>query len=191
MKRILVHMCCGPCSIFPLRNLLSKETELWGFFFNPNIQPRDEFNKRLEATRTLARLMELDVIFHDSYQVEDFLRDRTGVPLRELPKEARCEHCYDLRLEATAKAAAEEGFDMFTSSLLYSRYQDHGLIRDIAEKYAKVYNVEFFYRDFRTGWQEGIKESKEMGLYRQQYCGCIFSWMERYNKLPAKMDKAL
>ncbi len=184
-------MCCGPCSIFPLKSILSDETELWGFFFNPNIQPADEFAKRLEAARKLAGLMELDVIFHDSYQVEDFLRDRTGTPLRELAKDARCNHCYDLRLEATARAAAADGFDMFTSSLLYSRYQDHALIRGIAEKYAKRYNVEFFYRDFREGWREGIKESKEMGLYRQQYCGCIFSWMERYNKGTARMEKAL
>lgn len=179
-------MCCGPCSIYPLKQVLLEEYEVWGFFFNPNIAPRAEFDKRLSAARKLAGLMEIDVIFHDSYKVEGFLRDREGTLLRELSKDDRCNHCYGLRLEATARAAAEGGFDMFSSSLFYSRYQNHDLMRDIAGGYADKYGVELFYRDFRDGWQDGIRESKEMGLYRQQYCGCIFSWMERYEKAPRK-----
>lgn len=184
-------MCCGPCSIYPLKEILSQEYEVWGFFFNPNIAPREEFDKRLESTRRLSALMELDVIFADIYKVEDFLRDCSGTLLRELTKEDRCKHCYDIRLEATARAAKERGFDMFSSSLFYSRYQNHALMKDIAEGYASDYGVELFYRDFRKGWQDGIKESREMGLYRQQYCGCIFSWMERYNKLPDAKRKAV
>ncbi len=191
MKKILVHMCCGPCSIYPLKEILSNEFEVWGFFFNPNIQPREEFNKRLESAKKLSSLMELDVIFTDIYRAENFLRDRSGTLLRELDKEERCNHCYDIRLEATAEAAAREGFDMFSSSLFYSRYQNHELMKEIAGRYAEEYGVELFYRDFRKGWQDGIKESKEMGLYRQQYCGCIFSWMERYNKVPAAGKKAV
>jgi hypothetical protein len=191
MKKILVHMCCGPCSIIPLKSVLSGEYEVWGFFFNPNISPRAEFNKRLEGVRRLSRLMDLDLISIDIYKVEDFLRDREGTLLRELDKEERCNHCYDIRLDATARAAAREGFDMFTSSLFYSRYQNHDLMKEIAVGYGKKYGVELFYRDFREGWQDGIRESKEMGLYRQQYCGCIFSWMERYNKGPRQHGKAV
>ena len=191
MKKILVHMCCGPCSIYPLKEILAGEFEVWGYFFNPNIQPREEFDKRLASTRKLASLMEIDVIFTDTYKAENFLRDQKGTLLRELSKEERCNHCYDIRLEATAKAAKEEGFEMFSSSLFYSRYQNHALMKDIANGYGEKYGVDLFYRDFRTGWQDGIKESKEMGLYRQQYCGCIFSWMERYNKGPFDSRNAI
>ena len=80
---------------------------------------------------------------------------------------------------------------MFSSSLFYSRYQNHELMLEIAEGYARKYNVELLYRDFREGWQEGIRESKDMGLYRQQYCGCIYSWMERYNKVPGESGKTV
>ncbi|MEE9543066.1 MAG: epoxyqueuosine reductase QueH [Thermodesulfobacteriota bacterium] len=191
MKRILVHMCCGPCSIYPLKSALEGEAEVWGFFFNPNIQPRDEFNKRLAAVKKLSSLMDLKIIYKDIYRAEDFLKDREGRAIKTLPKSERCFHCYDIRLDATAETAAREGFDMFSSSLFYSRYQNHELMKEIAGGYAKKYNVGLFYRDFREGWQDGIKESKALGLYRQQYCGCIYSWMERYNKAPAKRGKAV
>ena len=93
---------------------------------------------------------------------------------------ARCSYCYFSRLEATAQAAKENDFDYFSSSLLYSKYQDHEMIKRIGMGLAEKYGVPFYYDDFRIGWKEGIKESKEMGLYRQQYCGCIFSEKERY-----------
>jgi hypothetical protein len=184
-------MCCGPCSIYPLKSALEGEAEVWGFFFNPNIQPRGEFYKRLRAVRKLAGLMDLEIIYKDIYKAEDFIKDRMGRAIKGLSKEERCFHCYDIRLDATAKTAAREGFDMFSSSLFYSRYQNHELMLEIAEGYARKYNVGLFYRDFREGWKEGIRESKDMGLYRQQYCGCIYSWMERYNKVPGESGKAV
>jgi hypothetical protein len=95
--------------------------------------------------------------------------------------ERRCLYCYASRLEQTAKAAMELGFDAFTSSLLYSRYQSHEAIKFLGEKIGREYGVEFHYADFRSGWQEGIRISKEIGLYRQKYCGCIYSEKERYH----------
>ncbi|MEE8574433.1 MAG: epoxyqueuosine reductase QueH, partial [Thermodesulfobacteriota bacterium] len=164
MKRLLVHICCGPCSIYPIKQALKGEVEVTGFFFNPNIQPRGEFNKRLDSVRKLAALMELDIVYKDEYDTALFLKDREGRQLKRLPKEDRCEFCYSTRLEATALAARDGGFDSFTSSLLYSRYQEHEKIIEIAGEYAEEYGVGFFYEDFRVGWQKGITESKDMGL---------------------------
>lgn len=94
----------------------------------------------------------------------------------------RCEYCYLSRLEATAKLASQGGYDAFTTTLLYSRYQKHERIIEIAEEMSKKYNVAFFYEDWRSLWQEGIRLSKEESMYRQQYCGCIFSEEERYRE---------
>jgi predicted adenine nucleotide alpha hydrolase (AANH) superfamily ATPase len=92
----------------------------------------------------------------------------------------RCRFCYHLRLFAAARAAKEGKFDAFTSSLLYSKYQKHELIREIGEQAALEAGLPFYYEDFRQGWQAGQARSKELGLYRQQYCGCIYSERERY-----------
>jgi predicted adenine nucleotide alpha hydrolase (AANH) superfamily ATPase len=92
----------------------------------------------------------------------------------------RCQACYYLRLSYTAKIARSQAFDGFTTTLLYSRYQKHEWIKSTAESLAKEYGVSFYYHDFRAGWSEGIRISKEAGMYRQPYCGCIYSEKERY-----------
>ncbi len=186
MKKVLVHMCCGPCSIYPLKTALKGELEVVGYFYNPNIQPRGEHDKRRKAVETLSRLMEIDVIFGggEEYDAADFVKDSGGRAIKTLKKEERCRHCYTLRLEAVAGEASLRGFDYFSSSLFYSKYQNHDLMLKLSGDLADKYGISLFYRDFRLGWKEGIKESKEMGLYRQQYCGCIYSWMERYNIEP-------
>lgn len=185
-RRILVHMCCGPCSIVPLKSVLSGRAEVWGFFYNPNIHPRKEFLLRLEAVRKLAGLLSLDVIYHEEYAPKAFidgLKAAGGGPDKNHPEHgARCVFCYTDRLEATARAAAENGFDAFSSSLLYSRYQDHEEIKRLALDFAAKYGILLYYEDFRDGWQEGVDTSKEMGLYRQKYCGCIYSRIERYSR---------
>jgi predicted adenine nucleotide alpha hydrolase (AANH) superfamily ATPase len=106
--------------------------------------------------------------------MEEFLRNTIG------DIEGRCTYCYTTRLDSTAMAAKEHGFDLFSTSILYSRYQKHDLTRRIGEEVAEKHGIPFYYEDFRPGWREGITESKEMGLYRQQYCGCIYSEKERY-----------
>jgi predicted adenine nucleotide alpha hydrolase (AANH) superfamily ATPase len=87
-----------------------------------------------------------------------------------------------MRLDAAGATAKEKGFNVFTTSLLYSKYQKHDLIIGVGREMASAYRVEFYYEDFRRGWREGIVESKAMGLYRQQYCGCIYSERDRYRK---------
>jgi len=191
---MLVHMCCGPCSIVPLKAVLEGKTEVWGFFCNPNIHPRAEFAKRLASVKLLASLMEIDVICDERYRPTEFIRGmkaslaERGVSERHPPEGERCVYCYSTRLEETARVAAERQFESFTSSLLYSRYQDHEGIRELGMELSGRYGVRFHYEDFREGWVEGIERSKEIGLYRQKWCGCIYSRIERYSKKKANKN---
>jgi hypothetical protein len=147
-----------------------------GFFYNPNIHPYTEYKKRLSAVKEFSLRVGLDVLYRDGYDLDEFL-------VRVAGKGAlRCEQCYRMRLDAAASAAKAKGFGLFTTTLLYSKYQKHQVVMGVARETAAEHGLEFYYEDFRQGWREGILESKAMGLYRQQYCGCIYSEKERYMK---------
>ena len=178
--KILLHICCGPCSLFPLHTLRSAGHDMTGLFYNHNIHPYQEYVRRLNAAQEMARHEELPLIVQDDYDLEGFLAAVAQSP------ETRCTYCYASRLRATAAAARKLGIEAFSASPLYSRYQRHEEIRHLGEQIGQEFGVTFFYADFRPGWQEGIRMSKEMGLYRQQYCGCIYSEKERY--LPRNKD---
>jgi epoxyqueuosine reductase len=183
MPKILLHTCCGPCTIYPLEWLRKAGWIAHGFFYNPNIHPYQEQQRRLHALCSLAEDRELGLIVRPEYELEHFLRQ---VVFRE---ENRCFICYSLRIEATAKLALKSKFDAFTSTLLYSKHQKHDLIRSIAEDAAGRHGIPFLYEDFRVGWSEGQEAAKAMGLYRQPYCGCIYSEGERYYR-PGKKPTA-
>ena len=171
---ILFHICCAPCALYPYYRLKEEGLEPFGFFYNPNIHPYLEYRKRLDTVRDFSGRVGLDVLIRDGYDLDEFL-------LRTAGKGAnRCEQCYRLRMDAAVQAAREKGLTAFTTSLLYSKYQKHDLIRSVASEMAAERGIEFYYEDFRKGWKEGIVESKAMGLYRQQYCGCIYSERDRY-----------
>ena len=173
---ILLHVCCGPCAIYPLKVLREQGHEITGLFFNPNIHPYQEFKRRIQALREFTELENFSVEIDDSYGLQEYLR---RVVFHE---QERCSICYDMRLARVAQSAAQGGFDAFSSTLLYSRYQNHEQIKEKGRQLAEKNSVGFLYEDFRTGWQEGIDRSKDMGLYRQPYCGCIYSEQERYDK---------
>lgn len=172
--KILLHLCCGPCTIYPLRVLREGGDEVRGLFYNPNIHPFSEYRKRLETIEGYAAREGLAVLRDEAYPMEEFLRQTA---FRE---EERCRVCYRLRLSRAARTAGEGRFAAFTTTLLYSRFQKHDLIREIGESEARRYGVPFLYRDFREGWFEGIRVSKERGMYRQSYCGCVYSEKERF-----------
>ena len=172
--RILLHICCANCAIYPVSVLRDKNHTVDGVFYNHNIHPYQEFRKRLDAVREYSRLVELNVLINETYLLEEFLKNVAVDPAN------RCNYCYQSRLEETARVAAEQEYDAFTTTLLYSRYQQHDAIRETGEALAQQYGLQFYHEDFRTGWQEGIRASKSMGLYRQQYCGCIYSEKDRY-----------
>jgi predicted adenine nucleotide alpha hydrolase (AANH) superfamily ATPase len=171
MSRLLLHICCAPCLCQPYRALSSESIDFTGFWYNPNIHPYREYQARLQSVKDFARDRKMPAVFRDDYPLERTL---------ELLSRERCPGCYRIRLEETARQAKAQGFQSFSSTLLYSIYQKHDLIRELGTEIGKRQGVEFFYRDFRTGWEEGRRTAKEQGLYLQKYCGCIFSERDRY-----------
>ena len=182
--KLLLHICCAPCTVYPYKFLKEQVVSVTGFFFNPNIHPYLEYRKRLDTLRNWAADMSLKCIIRDDYSLEEFLR---MVTFREAE---RCRLCYLMRLEAAAAVAKKGRFEAFTTTLLYSKFQKHVLIREMGEAAAEKYGVSFYYEDFRVGWKEGISLSKEKNLYRQQYCGCIYSERDRY-AAKKRVDKAV
>ena len=180
--RVLVHSCCAPCSVYPVDALTGEGMELMLYFHNPNIHPYQEFVRRLDTLRDYAGGRAVKLIVDDRYDPEAWFR---MVAFREAQ---RCRLCYRLRLESAARAARRGRFDAFTTTLLYSKRQKHELIRELAEAVAEEVGVPFLYRDFRAGWKAGIETSKALGLYRQQYCGCLHSEYERFRPAPAGQE---
>lgn len=167
---MLLHACCGPCSMYPQEYLQNENTDYEMLWFNPNIHPEFEWERRLDNLRKAALHFNVD-LHEEGICLESYWKDKTY--LEEF--DSRCAMCYDMRLEFTAKYAAENGFDSFSTTLLVSPYQQHDLIRSVAEKKAEKYGVRFAYYDFRPGFRQGQNMARDIGLYRQKYCGCIFS----------------
>ncbi len=174
--KLLMHICCGPCTIYPLKSLRTQGHEVAGYFYNPNIHPYREYERRRQTLEAYAEKILLKVSWAESYELEEFL-----MHVATRPRE-RCVYCLTRRLRQTAKQASEGKYDAFTSTLLYSRFQKHDLIRELGEALGREQGVPFFYQDFREGWNEGVRISKEMEMYRQPYCGCVYSEKERYCK---------
>ncbi|MEN8200231.1 MAG: epoxyqueuosine reductase QueH [Thermodesulfobacteriota bacterium] len=180
--KLLLHVCCAPCTTFTLTRLREQGMDVSGYFYNPNIHPYREFRRRLASLREFSEQKDFQLKIESEYGLNDYLH---RVVFNE---DRRCLICYEMRLEKTAQQALKSGADAFSSTLLYSRYQKHAAIRKIGEKMAEKYGLQFYYDDFRVGWQEGIDRAVAMDLYRQPYCGCIYSEQERYDK---KLQKKL
>lgn len=172
--KILLHACCGPCSIYPVSVLKEEGHDFRGYFYNPNIHPYTEFKKRLDAFRQYAEKEGFPIIVEDDYLLEEFLRQAV---FRE---GERCRVCYSMRLHRAAQVAKKGNFDAFSTTLLVSPFQKHNLIRDIGTAIGEEMGIPFYYYDFRPGYKDAVRISKEEGMYRQQYCGCIYSERDRY-----------
>jgi predicted adenine nucleotide alpha hydrolase (AANH) superfamily ATPase len=173
VKKLLLHTCCAPCLIAPYQELKARGIEVTAFWYNTNIHPYTEYKARKETWKP--------------FPLRKAFPSSCGTNMAWNPCESvvsdiadRCRYCYETRLAATAKLAKEGGFDAFSTTLLYSRYQKHELIVETARRYSDLYEVSFFYEDWRPLWHKGIELSKAEGMYRQKYCGCIFSEQERY-----------
>lgn len=166
--KVLMHICCAPCSVYPFDFLESEGYELEGLFYNPNIHPVEEYEKRRENVQIFSGIKNIKVNFIDDFKQKEW-EDFSG------PESDRCTMCCDIRMDNAARFAAENSFDAFTTSLLVSPYQKHDLIKEKGKKYAEKYGVQFLYRDFRPGFRQGQQQARELGLYRQKYCGCIKS----------------
>lgn len=170
--KLLMHICCSNCSLYPLKDFLAKGIEVRGLWFNPNIHPYPEYQLRLDSLQKLEKLWDLDVEYMDHYGIDDFVRRVRN------PDEARCVRCYAMRLEETARTARKMDLDWFTTSLLVSPYQKFEGILAVGREMGKRYSIPFYGEDFRAGYGGNIGLSRELGLYRQKYCGCIFSERE-------------
>jgi hypothetical protein len=149
--------------------------EVSGYFFNPNIHPYTEFARRLDTFKAYCSAVGHSAIIDETYGLRQFLGEIDG------NVDGRCAECYRMRLYPAAKLARELGADGFTTTLLISPYQNHELLTRVAKEAGEAAGVPFAYYDFRTGYRESVQMSREMGLYRQPYCGCIFSEEERYS----------
>ncbi len=190
--KLLMHICCANCALYPLTVIKQRGIDVKGLWFNPNIHPYAEYKNRLNAVRKLESMWNNENIippnpllvkggrgdfrieYVDYYGLKEYLKNVVG------NEENRCEYCYKVRLEEAAKKAKEINADAFTTSLLVSPYQKFDMIIDIGRMMQDRHSVEFYFEDFRKGFNEGRRMSKELGLYRQKYCGCIYSEMERH-----------
>ncbi|NOZ68417.1 MAG: epoxyqueuosine reductase QueH [Deferribacteres bacterium] len=178
--KILLHICCSNCALYPFRILKSEGHAITGFWYNPNIHPADEYNLRLESLRRLSGEWKLDVVYPEEYKPEEYFSMFESSHPPESP--GRCRSCYRLRLEKTARQARQHGFEAFSTTLLISPYQDFQQITATGRELAEKYNVLFHLKDYRPYFRDAMNLSKELGLYRQKYCGCIFSRDERNRK---------
>ena len=168
--KLLLHNCCAPCSVYCIESLRNKNIDPTVYWYNPNIHPYMEYKARRDCLKEYTKSINIQAIFEEEYGLDEFCRN----VIQDL--ENRCiNYCYPIRLEQTAKYAKENGYDTFSTTLLVSPYQKHDEIRRIGEKIATNYNLSFYYEDFRVGFREGQAKARELGLYMQKYCGCIFS----------------
>ena len=173
-RKLLLHSCCGPCSSSVIERL-KDDFDITVLYYNPNIEPFEEYEKRKNEQMRL-----LD-IYHIKHMDIDYLNEeyRSKVIGHENDKEngTRCHLCYELRLEKTAKLAKENGFDYFCTTLTVSPYKSSPVINEIGLKLEEKYHIDYLVSDFKKeeGYKRSIELSKEYNLYRQDYCGCLYS----------------
>ena len=173
---VLLHICCAPCSVMSIDVLRKEGHNLTGYWYNPNIHPYTEYKNRLDALIGYAKVVDIKLIVNDFYGLEMFTKN----VITDLAN--RCDFCYEERIRVTAKYAKENGYEGFSTTLLISPYQKHDRLKQVCEKIAQEEKIPFVYTDLRSYFREGQRRARELPLYMQKYCGCIFSEEERYLK---------
>lgn len=177
-KKLLLHSCCAPCSSHVI-TFLTNYFDITILYYNPNIAPIEEYNKRKEEQirliNSIDKINKLDILDcdYDNDKYEEKIKGYEECPERG----ARCTICYELRLRKTAKLAKDNNYDYFCSTLSVSPYKNAILINELGDKLSKEYNIKWLYSDFKKdeGYKKSIELSKKYNLYRQDYCGCIYS----------------
>ena len=178
--KLLMHTCCAPCSVYCIDNLREQNIEPTLYWYNPNIHPYKEYQARRDCLKDYANNIGITAIFEEEYGLKEFCKN----VIDDL--ENRCtNYCYKVRLEKTIQYAKQNGYDTFTTTLFVSPYQKHDQLKKICEELAQKYDINFLYIDFRSGFRQGQAKARELGLYMQKYCGCVFSEeMRYYNRNP-------
>lgn len=182
MSKLLVHCCCVHCSAYTLNYWREQGNEVTAFWYNPNIHPFTEHQNRFEALKTLTDRENIPLVVHPGYEMSRYFQAVVG------NESDRCPHCYRVRLQTVAEYARQQGYDAFTSSLLISPQQKHDKIIEVAREIELSSGVAFRYADLRKRYSDSRHITKPMDLYRQQYCGCLFSEWERYRDEPEGHD---
>jgi epoxyqueuosine reductase len=170
---ILLHVCCAHCTAYTVEYLRKEGYEVTAFWYNPNIHPFTEHQYRLEAIKSLSIEMQFPLVSDDNYDMIKYFQVIVG------HETDRCRHCFNLRLSRTVLRAKRDGFTEFTTTLLISPHQKHELIKEVGE--AAAQGLDFLYVDLRKRYSDSRHITKPLNLYRQQYCGCIYSEWERYS----------
>jgi hypothetical protein len=175
MSKVLLHICCAHCAAYTVEHWRHEGYEAGGFWYNPNIHPFTEHRQRLESMQSLAQQIDLPLTVAADYDIIEYFRRVAG------HESERCRYCFELRLSKTAEAARLQGFDAFTTTLLISPQQQHETIKEVGNKIALEQGITFLYADLRKRYSDSRHITKPMDLYRQQYCGCVYSEWERYS----------
>lgn len=170
-KKILLHICCGPCATASIEKLKKEGYEVVGFYYNPNIHPSCEYKKRLSEAKKLAEKTNIQLIVPE-YNPDEYFKAVKGA---ENDMEKRCPKCWELRLAATAKKAKEFEICYFGTTLRISPYQNQEKLLGIGKEIAKKHSIKFYETDLVCEFHHSVELSKSLELYRQKYCGCIFS----------------
>lgn len=174
--RLLLHACCGPCSSYVIE-YLSKYFDITIYYYNPNIYPKEEYERRLEELKKFVNTFNNSVkVIEELYNEEDYNNSVYGLEhLGE--KSIRCYECYKFRMDKAALYAKENDYDYFTTTLSISPHKNSKWINEIGELLQNKYNIKYLYSDFKKkeGYKRSLELSKKYNLYRQDYCGCIYS----------------
>lgn len=183
---LLLHSCCAPCSSYVLETL-STYFSITIFYYNPNITDEDEYKKRVNEQKNFINQLSLKnkITFIEGDYVPKAFYDTIRGYEKLGEGSERCFKCYNLRLEATAKKAKELGYDYFTTTLSISPYKNSKVLNELGEHLASKYNISYLYADFKkkNGYKRSIELSKIYNLYRQDYCGCIYSKLEHQERI--------
>lgn len=175
--KLLMHTCCAPCSVYCIDTLRAERIEPTLYWYNPNIHPFMEYKARRDCLKNYTSMVDVRLIINEDYGLDEFCKN----VISDIP--GRCvNYCYRKRIGETVRYAVENGYDAFTTTLLVSPYQKHEELKAVCEDLAEAAGIKFVYRDFRVGFRAGQVKARELGLYMQKYCGCIFSEEERYKK---------
>lgn len=185
--KLLLHTCCAPCSVYCIDYLRNQNIEPTVYWYNPNIHPYTEYKARRDCLKEYTKSINVEAIFEEEYGLKSFCQN----VINNL--ENRCtDYCYRVRIEKTIQYAKQHGYDTFTSTLFVSPYQKHEKLKQICEELAQKHNINFLYIDFRPGFRQGQAKARELGLYMQKYCGCIFSECipkDDHNKVELKLPE--
>jgi len=181
MTSLLLHTCCAPCATGCLEHWQQKGLEVTSFWYNPNIHPFTEHQRRLQTLQEFSEKTNTPLIISEGYDIIEYFR-----AVVEHERE-RCRYCFRLRLSFTASIAKLKGYQAFSTTLLISPYQNQQILKEVGNEIAQKEGVEFICEDLRPCYSESRRISKELDLYRQKYCGCVYSEWERFSK--TKIDK--